>query len=99
MKRTRPDDCTHICLDEIRPVGDEVLLAAHVRRRRPPLLDPDKVLGRVEALLEAGGGQKVLHSHPLSKVERHYLQGTRWGNHVMDSRRDVDGLMSRSISS
>ena len=62
---------------------DEVLLATHVRRPRPPLLDPDKVLGRVEALLEAGGGQKVLHSHPLSKVERHYLQGTEQDGETM----------------
>ena len=74
---------THICFDEICPVGDKVLLAPVAVPCRPPLLDPDKVLCRVEALLEAGGGQEVIHSHALAQVKRHHLQVTRWDDSLM----------------
>ena len=56
---------------------DEVLLAAVVRvpvSPLPPLLDADEVLDRVEAALEAGRRQEVLHRHALPQVERHHLK-------------------------
>ncbi len=48
---------------------DKVLCRWHV----PPLLDPEKVLDRVEALLEAAGRQEVVHGHGVAEVERDHL--------------------------
>lgn len=60
---------THVALDEIWSVWHEVLRPRHVF----PLFDPDEVLHRVQALLEAAGGQKVVHGHGIAEVKRHHL--------------------------
>ncbi len=61
---------TYVGLDEVRPVRHEVPHVRHV----PALLDPDKVLDWVEALLQARGRQEVLHRHGVAQVESHELK-------------------------
>ena len=61
---------THVGLYEVRPVRHEILRVGHV----PPLFHPDEVLHGVQALLQAGGGQEVLHRHAVAEEKRHRLK-------------------------
>ena len=57
-------------LDQVGPVGDEVVHGGHV----PPLLHPDEVFHRRETLLDAASSQELLHRHRISEEHSYNLR-------------------------
>lgn len=56
---------THICFNEIGSMRHKVL----GRRHFPPFLDPDEVLHRVQALLDAGRRQELFDRHRIAEEQ------------------------------